>query len=43
MKRLRRDILVISAFRRQETALLTSLDLAIPYKAVKRIYEEFGE
>lgn len=39
IKRLRREILVISAFRRQQTALLTSLDTGIPYKAVKRIYD----
>ena len=39
LKRLRRIILVIAAFRRQQTALLTSLDLGIPYKAVKRIYD----
>src|SRR3989338_1626341 len=39
LKRLKREILVISAFRRQQTALLTSHDLCIPYKAVKRIYD----
>jgi len=39
MKRLKQEILVISAFRRQQTALLTSHDLGIPYKAVKRIYD----
>lgn len=38
LKRLRREILVISAFRRQQSALLTSIDTSIPYKAVKRIY-----
>ena len=38
-KRLKREILVISAFRRQQTALLTSHDTGIPYKAVKRIYD----
>lgn len=39
LKRLRREILVISAFRRQQTALLTSLSLELPYKSVKRIYD----
>ena len=39
LKRLRREILVIAAFRRSQTALLTSLDLGIPYKAVKNIYD----
>jgi len=38
LKRLKREVLVISAFRRQQAALLTSLDTGIPYKAVKRIY-----
>jgi len=36
---LRREIFVISAFRRQQTALLTAHDTGIPYKAVKRIYD----
>jgi transposase len=31
--------MVLSAFRRQQTALLTSVTLDIPYKAVKRIYD----
>jgi len=31
--------MIISAFRRQQTALLTSLNLGLPYKAVKRIYD----
>ena len=39
LKRLRRVITVIAAFRRQQTALLTSLDTGIPYKAVKRVYD----
>ena len=39
LKRLRREIFVISAFRRQQTALLTAHDTGIPYKAVKRIYD----
>lgn len=39
LKRLKRELLVIAAFRRQQTALLTALDLDIPYKAVKRIYD----
>lgn len=39
LKRLKREMPVISAFRRQQSALLTSLDLGIPYKAVKRIYD----
>lgn len=39
LKRLRREILVVAAFRRQQTALLTALDTGIPYKAVKRIYD----
>jgi len=39
LKRLKREVLVISAFRRQQSALLTSLDTGIPYKAVKRIYD----
>lgn len=39
LKRLRREILVISAFRRQQSALLTSVSTDIPYKAVKRIYD----
>ncbi len=39
LKRLRRIIIVIAAFRRSQTALLTSLDTDIPYKAVKRIYD----
>ena len=39
MKRFKREVLVISAFRRQQSALLTSHDTGIPYKAVKRIYD----
>lgn len=39
LKRLKREILIISAFRRQQTALLTTHDTGIPYKAVKRIYD----
>ena len=39
LKRLKREITVLAAFRRQQTALLTSLDTGIPYKAVKRIYD----
>ena len=39
LKRLRRIIRVIAAFRRSQTALLTSIDTGIPYKAVKRIYD----
>lgn len=39
LKRLKREIWVISAFRRQQTALLTSVDSGISYKAVKRIYD----
>jgi len=39
LQRLKREILVISAFRRQQTALLTSQDTEFPYKAVKRIYD----
>jgi len=39
LKRLKREVLVISAFRRQQSALLTSQDTGIPYKAVKRIYD----
>ena len=39
LKRLKREILIISAFRRKQTALLTSQDTGIPYKAVKRIYD----
>src|SRR3990170_7279587 len=40
LKRLKREIFVLCAFRRQQTALLTSIDLGIPYKAVKRIYDK---
>lgn len=40
LKRLKRELLVISAFRRQQTALLTSHDLGIPYQAVKIIYDK---
>jgi len=36
---LRRELLVLSAFRRQQTARLTALDLGLDYKAVKRIYD----
>ncbi|TSD04213.1 MAG: transposase-like protein [Parcubacteria group bacterium Greene0714_36] len=39
MKRLRRIIHIIAAFHRSQTALLTSLNLGIPYKAVKRVYD----
>jgi transposase len=39
IKRLRRIIQVIAAFHRQQTALLTSYDTGIPYKAVKRVYD----
>lgn len=31
--------MVVAAFRRQQTALLASCDTGIPYKAVKRIYD----
>jgi len=37
-KRLKRELIVLSAFRRQQTARLTALDLNLDYKAVKRIY-----
>jgi len=40
LKRLRRELFVISAFRRQQTALLTSHDLGIPYQAVKNVYDK---
>lgn len=39
LKRLKREIMILSAFRRQQTALLTSVDSGIPYKAVKRVYD----
>jgi len=39
LRRLRRELLVLSAFRRQQTARLTALDLGLDYKAVKRIYD----
>lgn len=39
MRRLKREMFVLSSFRRQQSALLTSQDTEIPYKAVKRIYD----
>lgn len=39
LKRLRRELLVLAAFRRQQTARLTALDLGLDYKAVKRIFD----
>lgn len=38
LRRLQRELLLLSAFRRQQTALLTSVDLGVPYKAVARLY-----
>lgn len=38
LERLRKELAVLSAFRRQQTARLTALDLGFDYKAVKRIF-----
>ena len=38
LKKLRNELIVLSAFRRQQTARLTALDLGLDYKAVKRVF-----
>src|SRR3989338_10454735 len=39
LRRLQRELLVLSAFKRQQTARLTAIDLGLDYKAVKRVYD----